>query len=187
MKYCERFKTCLINPTEEQIFERDPVSFFSFYLSGRVMVLSALSEEIIENLERGFSMQCVDGESVGRADSLMWLWLLGAYEVVRTMNQAKLCFSARVSGELASLKKLLAVVRMPAAKMEKSGKKSPVTSNRSSSGWDVVNRDLLVNDPEDNRVISARFVLAEFDRVFCGITKPDILATHEQSYTNDLI
>lgn len=122
MKYGKRFKTCLLDPTEQQIFERDPVSFFSFYLSGRVNVLSAFADEVIENLERGFSAHRIDGESVVRAESLVWLWLLGAYEVVRTMHQAKSCFRARVAGDLGSLKKQLAVVRMPAAKMEKVGK-----------------------------------------------------------------
>jgi hypothetical protein len=186
MRYLARFKTRLLNPTQEQIFDRDPVSFFSFYLSGRVSVLSALADEIIENLERGFSAPRTNFESVARAESLMWLWLLGTYEVVRTMHQAKQCFSERVEGDLGSLKKLLAIVRMPAAKMEKAGRRSPVTSNRSPSGLDASNRDLLVNDPEDNKDVSARFLLAEFDRVFCKITRSDILATHEQSYEEGL-
>ena len=46
MKYRERFKECLINPTVEQSFERDPISFFSFYLSGRVNVLCAFAKRL---------------------------------------------------------------------------------------------------------------------------------------------
>jgi hypothetical protein len=183
MNYRERFKVCLLNPTADQVFEREPVSAFSFYLSGRVNVLIAFADEIIANLEKGFSGQMIDGERVERAESLMWLWLLGAYEVVRTMHQAKHCFSGRVAGDLEHLKKRLAVVRMPAAKMEKAGKKVPVTSNRSPSGWDVANRDLLVNDPEDEKDVSARFILTEFDRLFSSIQRSDVLAAHEQSYS----
>lgn len=182
MKYRERFKECLINPISEQSFERDPISFFSFYLSGRVNVLCVFAEEVIENLDRGFSSQLIDGGSVERAESLMWLWLLGAYEIVRTMHQAKHCFSGRVASDIGNLKGLLAEIRMPAAKMEKLGRKVPVTSNRSPSGWDAQNHDLLLNDPEESKAISARHVLAEFDRVFCGITKADVLSTHEMSY-----
>ena len=70
MKYRERFKECLINPTVEQSFERDPISFFSFYLSGRVNVLCAFAEEVIENLDRGFSSQSIDSGSVELAESL---------------------------------------------------------------------------------------------------------------------
>jgi hypothetical protein len=72
---------------------------------------------------------------------------------------------------------------MPAAKMEKPGKKVPVTSNRSPAGVDVSNRDLLVNDPESTADISARFILMEFNRVMSSITKNDILGHHEESYT----
>jgi len=63
-----------------------------------------------------FSGSCVDGGRVERAESLMWFWLLGAYEVVRTMHQAKACFSERLVRELSGLRKMLAAVRMPAAK-----------------------------------------------------------------------
>lgn len=76
-----------------------------------------------------------------RAESLMWLWIIGAYEVVRTMCQARICFSSRAF-ELQRLKRTLSMVRMPAAKMEKAGRDEPVTSNRSPAGLDVANRDL---------------------------------------------
>ncbi|CBJ40560.1 hypothethical protein (plasmid) [Ralstonia solanacearum CMR15] len=184
MKYSERFKACLINPTQDEIFERDPVSVFSFYLAGRVCVLSKFADEIIENLEIGFSSQQIDGSRIVRSESLMWLRVLGAYEVVRTMHQAKGCFSDRVVADLGILKKQLSVVRMPAAKMEKVGQKLPVTSNRSACGWDASKRDLLINDPDDSVTIQARFILAEFDRVFCGIRRDDVLAAHELSYSS---
>lgn len=180
----EHFKEPLINPTWEQVVEREPLMAFSHYLSGRVNVLLALEDEILGHLDQAFSAACVDGGRVERAESLMWLWMLGAYEIVRTMCQAKSCFSDRALNELARLKKTLSVVRMPAAKMERVGKKEPVPSNRSPAGWDVANRDLLVNDPTDEQDISARSILAEFDRVFSSMTKHDVLARHEESYSS---
>jgi hypothetical protein len=167
----------LINPSWEQMVERDPLIAFSWYLSSRKNVLLGIAAEIVENL---------DVERFDRAESLMWLWTLGAYEVVRTMCQAKTCFSKRAWEELAQLKKSLTAVRMPAAKMEKPGKKLPVTSNRSAAGWDFPNRDLLVNDPETTPDVSARFLLREFDRVFSSISKADVLGTHKSSYGNIL-
>ena len=179
-----RIKEVLINPTWEQVIEREPLIAFSFYLSGRINVLLSIGDEIIDNLEQAYSGSIVDGSQIGRAETLMWLWTLGAYEVVRTMCQAKKCFSARAYDELTSLKKILTAIRMPAAKMEKPGKKVPVTSNRSPSGWDVKNRDLFINDPDSTPDISARFILAEFDRVLLFITKDDILGHHEESYSD---
>jgi hypothetical protein len=185
VKYLERFQQPLVNPTWEQIVERDPLIAFSHYLSGWVHVLCSFADEIIENLDRGFSGQCVDGGRVERAESLMWFWLLGAYEVVRTMHQAKEYFSERLVQDLSGLKKMLATVRMPAAKMEKAGKRAAVTSNRSPAGWDVENRDLLVNDLEESPDISARWLLLEFDRVFSSIAIGDVLAHHEEAYAGE--
>jgi hypothetical protein len=188
MKMRERFNTVLVNPTWEEIVERDPLIAFSHYLCGRVHVFISVADEIIENLEDGFSAERVDGDRVERAESLMWLWTLGAYEVVRTMCQSKDCFSSQVFDELQKLKKSLSEVRMPAAKMEKPGgkrgKEVPVSSNRSPSGWDILNKDLLINDPEVTPCVSARFLLAEFDRVMSSMTKDDILDRHESSYSN---
>jgi len=179
----DRFKNTLVNPTWEQIVERDPLIAFSHYLSGRVHVLLSIADEIAENLDQGFAGGCIDGGRVARAESLMWLWLLGAYEVVRTMCQSKTCFAQRALDELSQLKKSLAAVRMPAAKMEKAGAKIPVTSNRSPAGWIVERQDLLVNDPESTEVF-ARELLAEFDRVFSSIKASEILRRHEDAYTS---
>ena len=180
MKYLDRFQEVLINPTQEQMELRDPIMVFSFYLSGRVAVLSHFSAEILEHLDEGFSAQPLDGSRVERADSLMWLWLLGAYEIVRTMTQAEQCFSVRAMSELKNLKKILATARMPSAKMEKPGRRIPVTSDRSPSGWDFSSRDLLMGDPE--APVSARFLLSEFDWVLSSIGKGDVVAAHADSY-----
>ena len=185
MKYLDRFQQSFVNPTWAQAVEREPLIAFSHYLSGQVNVLCCFADEIIESLDEGFSVQGIDGGQLERAESLMWFWLLGAYEIVRTMHQAKECFSERLVQDLSSLKKTLAIVRMPAAKMEKPGKKVAVTSNRSPSGLDVEKRDLLVNDPEENPDISARWILSEFDRVFSSITKSDVLAHHEKAYAGE--
>jgi len=176
------FDQPLINPTWDEVLEREPLMRFSFYLSGRVNVLFSVADEIIENLDAGFSDDCVDGDRVGRADMLMWLWILGAYEVVRTMCQAKTCFSNDALSELQDLKKFLSDVRMPAAKMEKRGQNKPVTSNRSPTGWDVTNKDLLVNDPEEQPDVSARCLLAKFDDVFSNLTKDNVFSHHEGTY-----
>ncbi|MEN6577983.1 MAG: hypothetical protein ABFD90_16695, partial [Phycisphaerales bacterium] len=178
----DRFREVLVNPTWEQIVERDPLIAFSFCLSGRVGVLLSVADEIIEHLDAGFRGDCVDFDRVARAESLMWLWMLGAYEVVRTMCQARGCFSERVTAQLTELKRVLGGIRVPVAKMEKPGKKIPVPSDRSPAGWDSANRDLFVGDPTAPPDTSARFVLREFDRVLSSIAKDDVLRPHEESY-----
>ena len=183
MQMRDRSKTTLLNPTSEQMIERDPLVAFSHYLAGRVHVLLALADEIIDNLDQGFAGPSIDVGRVARAESLMWLWLLGAYEVVRTMCQSKACFTQHTLDELIKLKKTLAAVRMPAAKMEKSGIKTPVTSDRSPCGLNVESRDLLMNDP-DSQDVFARELLTELDRVFSSIKLSDVLARHEDAYVS---
>jgi hypothetical protein len=180
-----RPKKVLINPTWDQTLEHYPLMGFSHYLTGRVEVLLAFADEIVENLDKAFSGTAIQEEFLTRAESLMWLWTLGAYEVVRTMCQAKRCFSQKAIGNLMLLKKSLSGIRMPAAKMEKAGRKEPVTSSRSPTGVDHNRRDLLVNDPEDRNDVSARWILAEFDRGFSSISKEDVLARHEEAYTHE--
>ena len=180
-----RAKETSNNQTWEQMVEREPLIAFSWYLSGRVNVLLSISHEIIDCLDRGFTGRTIDGSLVERAESLMWLWILGAYEVVRTICQARGCFSEHAAAEFARLKIILTSVRIPAAKMEKPGKKqTPVSSDRSPSGWDIVAKDLLVNDPTDATVpiVSARSLLAEFERVMSSLTNADVLDRHEATY-----
>ncbi len=172
----------LINPTWEESVAREPLLKFSFYLSGRVNVLYEIGEEIITNLDKGYSDSTVHSSYVERAETLMWLWIFGAYEIVRTMDQAKVCFSDSVSNELNKFKNHLAKVRMPAAKMEKKGNKIPVSSNRSPSGWDQSRRDLIISDPTESISIFARDILDEFDRIFSLIKPEDIIDSHENAY-----
>jgi hypothetical protein len=182
MKYLRRFEKCLINPTWDQMIERDPLLIFSLYLSGRVNVLFLVADEILENLDQAFSSEGLDMRYFERADALIWMWTLGAYEVVRTMCQAKGCFSSSAYDRLAELKKILSDIRMPAAKMERMGKKQPMNSNRSPSGWDVQGKDLLIFKSESDCYMSARFILGQVDDIFSSFTKEDVLKKHEESY-----
>lgn len=180
-----RIKICLVNPTEEEILAGEPLIAFSFYLSGQNNVLLSVSDEIIENLDKGFTNNHTG--LIGHASTLMWFWTLGAYEVIRTMCQAKECFSENFYEKISELKKDLEKVRMPSAKMEKKQekkcKKMPVSSNRSPDGGDIPNKDLLVGDPENP--ISGRMLLEKYDNVLSSLTIKDIKARHENAYNKE--
>lgn len=153
---------------------------FSFYLSGRNNVLLLLSDEIIDNLDNGFIGSTIKAGFIDRASTLSWLWTLGAYEVIRTISQAKECFSDSFIEKVNSLKKQLAIVRMPNAKMEEQGKKKPVNSNRSPDGWDITNKDLLVGNPENP--VSCRHLLESYEKVISSVTIKDIKKHHQESH-----
>ena len=177
----KRFSEVLINPTEDELYEREPLMEFSFYLSGRNNVLLLTLDEIIENLDEGFSATPINvGGLIQKASDQMWFWTLGAYEVIRTISQARDCFSDEFNQRIVELKKELGKARMPSAKMEKQGKKVSVTSNRSPDGWDFENRDLLIGDPDD--IVSARCLLQMYDDVISSLKRKDVIKQHSDSY-----
>jgi hypothetical protein len=172
---------CLVNPTKEEILEREPLIAFSFYLSDKNNLLLHLSDEILENLDKGFG-DTMNTKLIGDASSWTWFWTLGAYEVVRTISQAKECFSDTFITEINKLKKQLAIVRMPSAKMEEQGKNKPVNSNRSPDGWDIEKKDLLIGSPENPQ--SARQLLELYDKTLCSLKPDDVIKHHQDSYNN---
>jgi hypothetical protein len=69
---------------------------------------------------------------------------------------------------------------MPDAKMEKQGKKQPVSSNRSP--WCEVPqlKDLLIGDPEE--ADSAREIIDAYFSTLYSLTPKDVIGHHEMSY-----
>jgi len=96
------------------------------------------------------------------------------------MCQAKICFTPECLERLQSLKKRLAKIRMPDAKMEKQGKPIPVGSNRSPWCEVVDSKDLLIGDPEEP--YSARKLIEEYFTTINSILPNEIVAQHEESY-----
>ena len=171
----------MANAHEFDMLDRNPLMKYSFYASGRIEVLISVRKEIIGELDLAFQhAKSLKFEHIHRAEWLSWLWVLGAYEVVRTMLQAKHCFTEDFTASLIELKKELAKVRMPMAKMERQGKCTPVTSNRSSAGIDHASYDLLVGDPDNPH--SLRSMLEKFVDVFNGINTVDVISSHEVAY-----
>ncbi|MEI7596797.1 MAG: hypothetical protein WCK02_13685 [Bacteroidota bacterium] len=170
---------CLVNPTRAEILEREPLITFSFYLSDKNNLLLSLSDEIVENLDKGFG-ETINTKLIGDASSWTWFWTLGAYEVVRTIAQAKECFSETFIEKIKVLKTELAIVRMPSAKMEEHKKIKPVNSNRSPDGWDIEGKDLLIGSPENPK--SARKLIDLYDKTLCSMTQNDVVKNHQEFY-----
>jgi len=179
VRYSKIFEV-LTNPSWEQEVEREPLLAFSFILSTRNNQLSTIADEILELLETAISEEIVDGSKITKAGILMWLWTLGAYEIVRTMCQASDCFSTEYLEKLLPIKKRLAKVRMPDSKMEIQGKKQPVNSNRSPWCYVLESNDLLIGDPEE--ADSAREIIDLYFSAIYSLTPKDVVLQHAESY-----
>lgn len=168
----------MANPSD-QLHDALPLSSFSFYLSGRVSCVRDLGEEVLENLDCAFG-EVIRHERLSRAEMLLWFWLLGAYEVVRTMTHTSDCFKAHYIDLLKSLKERLEFARMPAAKMEPRRKSVSVTSDRSPANINHKAHDLQIGDP-DGHLDSCRDLIRNFNEVIRQADASTILKRHEES------
>lgn len=162
------------------MISNEPLLAFSFALSTRNNQLATISDDILDNLDAGISKGFINDAYVTKAGINVWLWTLGAYESIRTMCQAKTCFTSECLETPQLLKKKLSKVRMPDVKVEKQGKRVPVSSNRSPWCEVVETKDLLIGDSDEP--FSARQLIEEYFQVIYSITPSEIVATHEESY-----
>lgn len=166
--------------------DEEPLVKFSRYLAGRHRVLLGIAAEIRDHLDAcGPDEAHARSKSRARASDLMWLWTLGAYEVVRTMCQAPMCFAPTVMREVSALKAELERVRVPNTKMEKvkydrRERSVPVPSERPAEVWVAARKDILVGDPD--ALVSARRLLARYAEVLGSLRAEDVRMRHEDAY-----
>ena len=164
----------------DRMLDQEPLILFSFYTTGQVRTLQHVGKELFSLLDSTIAPASIDGESFNRAYGLFWLWVLGAYEVTRTMCQAKSCFSTELSARLTALKKRLSVLRMPFAKQEYQGERAPIKGEASVAGVDTIRKDLTFEI--QGVVVSTRDLVRDFESVFASITRGDIFGSHSSAY-----
>lgn len=159
----------------QDIWKRGPLIHFSVYSHLQVEALRRLSSEICEHLDTSISAQGIDGAGFQRTYGLFWLWVLGAYEMTRTLSEYKKCFSDLFQGEIAHFKSTISVLRMPFAKQQFQGRdKRPISAEASIYGVDTTNKDLSFQI--DGKEIWVRVTLAEFERFMGAVTVDDVLS-----------
>lgn len=170
--------------TIEQMLQQDPLIAFSVYTAIQVHTLNVLAREIFELLDSSMTAGSVDGQGFNRAYGMFWLWVLGAYEVTRTMCQAKSCFSPKLATKLHELKNRLSKLRIPFAKQEYAGSHSgtgtPIKGEASIYGLDTSRKDLTFE--VKGTVLSVRDLVGAFESIFRSIKRQDILQDHRRSY-----
>lgn len=158
----------------EDYLAQNPLCIFSIYTCAQVNHLFDIATEIRDNLDRGVQKEGIDYQTFNRFYALFWLWVLGAFEVVRTMNQCRVCFSGPVQTNLKRLKKDLATIRSPFAKQKNVDPHLPFCSENSISGTDTTSKDYCFTI--GGKQIWARSLIDEFERVMRGIRSEDVLS-----------
>lgn len=176
------------DPRIEEYLSKNPLIVFSVYTDTQYKIVQSLGQDIIRCLEETISVGeggipnvRLMGEFTNDAYAKFWLWILGAYEVVRTMSQAKTCFTAEILKKLEELKQTLAFMRMPFAKQEPKGVKGAVSAELSI--WDISASPPDYRFRIDGQVFSVRELIGRFNEVLGSIKRDDILARHQDSYS----
>jgi hypothetical protein len=109
-------------------------------------VLKSTQAIIVEKLDRMFIGDKedirVDASRLNEVCGFFWLWVLGAYEVLRAMAERASCFDEEAAKKITSQKERLATIRMPFAKQEFRGKGLPIDNENSVDGIDSEVRDI---------------------------------------------
>ena len=87
------------NPLSD-MWQKKPLSRFSIFTQTQVEEVQRLSTDIINLLDKSINGNTVDGVSFQRIYGSFWLWILGAYEITRTMSEYKQCFTGPCAGEI---------------------------------------------------------------------------------------
>lgn len=102
----------------DELYKQKPLLVFSVYTQVQADFLVKLGKELDKKLQSYNNVISGFGDTYGH----FWLWLLGAYEVIRTLAQHTDSVDPDFVEELNELKRYLAEVRMPFAKQQYRGR-----------------------------------------------------------------
>jgi len=159
----------------EAYLSENPIDRFSFYTQHHITILTRVGQEIEDLLD-----EAVDGDTIShgefeRAYGLFWLWVLGAFEVIRTMFAARKCFSTDIQNSLKASKKRLVQIRTPMAKQEYTRPKENIRGELSVSEFNADTKDFCLSIKDEK--YWARALIREFNQLMSSIRPDDIVAT----------
>lgn len=171
--------------TVQLISETAPLMRFSPYTHGQVSTIVQLGNDIRALLDRSVQGSTVEHDGgFLRAYGYFWLWILGSYEVTRTMCQAKTCFSADFAEQVCGFKKRVSVLRMPFAKLELPGVKRPIVAEAAVHNVDVETKD--IHFEVKGEILSARTFIADFERLASSVKPTDVIKSiYGQAYFSE--
>lgn len=156
-----------------------PLLRFSVYTEIQKRAVIKAGHDVLESLDRGRDQNGVlDGAHIEDAYGRFFLWLCAAFEIGRTMRDAKKCFSPRLRDEIIELMIPLEELRVPFAKQQmpakgKVGRDVALQTECSIVGFGASEPDLQfqVNDS----MLSARALIEAFEKIFISIEPVDVL------------
>jgi hypothetical protein len=170
-----------MNRQIDQLLSKHPLLKFSLYTDVQVGLLRERGMEIIALLDDacGQDSSC-DADAMMRIYGCFWLWVLGSYEVVRTMDEARSCFAPALAERLNAFKRTVGKLRMPFAKQEYGrGRTNARPISAEASIYSIESRDFIFEVRGTS--MSIRGLVTEFESLMAGIRPSDVLHDHRRS------
>lgn len=166
-----------------EMLKRAPLVRFSPYSQVQIETVQKLSAELIQNLDQGIQGHQIDGQTFQCIYGDFWLWVLGAYEVTRTMSEYKNCFSGCLNTAVSTFKRSISILRIPFAKQQFMGHdKRPINGEASVYKFDLEKKDLAFE--VEGKVVWMRELINEFESLVRSIKPEDVLldlrASHQR-------
>ena len=160
----------------ENMFINNPLMKFSVYTQIQFSTLKRIRELILVELDSLFyedkNSLKIDGQKFNEIYGLFWLWILGAYEIVRTMCQRKSCFKEEVYDKLDIYKRKISAIRMPFAKQEIARTNKTISNEASISGIHQETKDLSFTIGDN--IFYMRETMCDFIEIISSISIDDI-------------
>lgn len=161
--------------TLADLLAKDPLVRFSVYSQIQAQTLRDVSAEISSLLDRTISEgKFVDGGNLNVIYGRFWMWVIGAYEVTRTMSEYKTCFSTSLNGRVDAFKRQISTLRMPFAKLQFKGSDKPINGEASIYSFDMEGKDFIFQVGE--KQFPMRWLMGEFNSLITSIKPEDVLS-----------
>ncbi len=158
-----------------KMLRENPLINFSIYSQIQVNVLRDVGNKIKDLLDKALEKEGkIENPDFQKCYGLFWLWVLGAFEVTRTMESNKECFSPAKWKKIKDFKVKLIKIRAPFAKQQYAGKKESVKTELSVSGFDFATKDMYFKI--EGKKYFIRPLIQEFDDLIDSIKISDIIS-----------
>lgn len=158
----------------DEFLNKNPLLRFSIYTHIQARTVMELGLSIKDKFDMMFLDDGTIDMRFGDPYGKIWLWVIGAYEVVRTMSDEKWknSWSPNKREDILAYKKRIAALRIPFAKQElRNGR--PIGNENSYVGTNHGNKSFIFR-VSDN-MFNIRDEIDAFDHLIKGIQHSDIL------------
>jgi hypothetical protein len=165
----------------EDYLKENPIMRFSVYSDLQIKTIVEVGDSIVEQFDWMIQKPNRIDMSKGDPYGKIWLWIIGTYEIVRTMSDPKWkdSWSESAYSRISAFKRKISELRIPFAKQEIRRKPIPVEREPSIHGFDFEGKSYLFE--VNGTCYNIRNLIKEFEALIRSIKPDDVLCDLRQN------